>query len=64
MDDLRDLEVEALAFDGNLNPKSHLDWVQAIERIFELKDYDDENVFKVSILKLGGYASLWYERLE
>ena len=39
MDDLQDLKVEAPKFDGNLNPKSYLDWVQALERIIELKDY-------------------------
>jgi len=35
--------VEAVEFNGNLNSKSYLDWVPAIKRIFELKDYDDES---------------------
>ena len=48
-----------LKFDYNLNLENSLDWVQAIERICELKDYNDENSFKLAILKLKGYAFLW-----
>jgi len=63
-DDLQDLKVKALKFDCNLNPKNYLDWVQALERIFELKDYNDEKAFKLAILKMKGDASLWYEHLK
>ena len=31
---------------ANLTPKSYLNWVQAIESIFELNDYADEKSFK------------------
>ena len=40
-DNLSDLKIEIPEFDGDLNPKNYLDWVLAIERIFELKDYID-----------------------
>jgi len=63
-DDLSDLKIEALEFDGNLKPKKYIDWVQAIEKIIELKEYNDEKAFKLVILKLKGYASLWYETLK
>ena len=63
-DDLKDLKVEALKFDENLNLKNYLDWVQAIERIFEFKEYNDEKSFKFTIIKLKGHASLWYEHLK
>ena len=36
LDDLKDLKVEALKFDGNINPKKYLDWVQSMEKILEL----------------------------
>ena len=45
-------------------PESYLDWVQATERIFELKKYNDEEAFKFSILEKKGYASLLYENLK
>ena len=64
MNDLRDIKFETLKFDGNLNPENYPDWVQALERIFELKDYNDEKAFKLAILKMKGYASLWYEHLK
>jgi len=32
--------------------------------ISKLKYYNDENVFKLAILKLEGYASLWYDHLK
>ena len=63
-DGLRDLKVEASEFDGNLNPENYLDWIQALERIFELKDYNVEKAFKLAILKMKEYALLWYEHLK
>ena len=32
--------------------------------IIELKEYNDKKAFKLVILKLKGYASLWYETLK
>jgi len=64
LDDLRDLKFEPPEFEGNLNPDAFLEWVQTIERIFEIKEYSDEKSFKVAILKLKRYASLWYENVK
>ena len=61
MDDLRDLKFEPPDFEGNLNPEVFLEWIQSIERIFEIKEYSDEKSFEIAILKLKKYASLWYE---
>ena len=47
-----------MKFDGNLNPENYLDWIQDLKRIFELREYDDENFFKLAILKLKAYDSL------
>ena len=60
MDDLQDLKIEALEFDRNLNLKNFLDWVQAVERIVKLKEYNKEKSFKLAILTMKGCASLWY----
>jgi len=64
MDDLRDLKFDPSEFEGNLNPKVFLEWIQSIERIFEIKEYSDEKAFKVAIIKLKKYASLWYENVK
>ena len=57
-DNLSDLKIEASEFDNNLKLKDYIDWMQAIERIVELKKYSDEKAFKLAILKLKGYESL------
>ena len=38
--------------------------VQSMERIFKLKEYNDEKAFKLIILNVKGYASLLYENLK
>jgi len=43
---------------------NYLDWIQVIKRISKLKEYNNENVFKLAILKIKGYVSLWYENLK
>jgi len=63
-DDLSDLKVEAPEFHGNFKLENCIDWVHAIERIIELMEYNDEKAFELAILKLKGYASLWYETLK
>jgi len=47
-DDLSDLKIKALKFSGNLNLENYLYLVQAIERIFNLKEYNKDKSFKIS----------------
>ncbi|XP_074314127.1 uncharacterized protein LOC141649333 [Silene latifolia] len=60
----KDVKVEIPDFHGSLNPEDLLDWLRSVERVFEFKNYDDRKAFKVAILKLKGYASLWYENMK
>jgi len=63
MDDFTDIKVEPPDFNGNLNPDEYLEWVQAMDQIFEAKGYNDERSFKVASLKLTRYASLRFENV-
>jgi len=63
-DDFRDIKVEPPEFNGNQNPDEYLEWVQALDRIFEAKGYDDAKSFKIASLRLTRYASLWFENLK
>ncbi|KAI9107439.1 hypothetical protein K1719_021476 [Acacia pycnantha] len=63
-DDFRDVKIEHPEFDGSLNPDIYLNWVRSIERTFEAKDFDDENCFKISSIKLKKYASIWFKNLK
>ena len=56
--------MEHLEFNGNQNPDEHLEWLQALDRIFKAKGYDDGKSFKTASLKLKRYASLWFENLK
>ena len=51
-------------FHGSLNPEDLYDWLRTIERFFEFKNYDEHTMYKVAILKLKGYASMWFETLK
>ncbi|XP_074314128.1 uncharacterized protein LOC141649334 [Silene latifolia] len=63
-DDDRGLKLDIPDFDGEMDPEKFLDWVRQAERVFEYKEYDDKKQFKVAIMKLTKYASLWYENLK
>jgi len=54
MDELRDFKVEGPEFNENLNLESYLSWFQWMKRIFELKKYNDEKDFKLTIFKMKG----------
>jgi len=64
IDEFRDIKEEPLEFNGNLNPDENLEWVQALDQIFEAKAYDDERSFKGASLKLTRYASLRFENIK
>ncbi|KAF8021452.1 hypothetical protein BT93_G1786 [Corymbia citriodora subsp. variegata] len=60
-DNDRDVKVEVPEFEGSLNPDDFIDWLHAVERVFEFKSYSDEKKCKVAVLKFKKYASLWWE---
>jgi len=59
-----DLIIDAPEFDSSLKPEDYLEWVQAMERIIEIKGYSREKAFKPAVLKLKQYSSLWYKNLK
>ncbi|GAV74177.1 hypothetical protein CFOL_v3_17658 [Cephalotus follicularis] len=63
-DNDRGLHLDIPDFDGSLNPDDFVDWMNAIERLFDYKDYTEEKKFKVAILKLKKYARLWWENVR
>lgn len=51
-------------FNGTKDPEVYLDWSRRMDRIFDHKNLDDDQRFKLAILKLSDYASTWYENLQ
>ena len=39
----------------------YLEWIETLERFFDIKDYFNEKTIKMAILELKKYASLWNE---
>lgn len=65
-DPLRSLGIrtEIPEFDGKLHPDDFLDWLQTVERIFDLRDIPDNVKVKLVAIKLKKYASLWWENIQ
>ncbi|GAV91285.1 hypothetical protein CFOL_v3_34682 [Cephalotus follicularis] len=63
-DNDRGLHLDIPDFDGSLNPDDFVDWMNAIERLFDYKDYTEEKKFKFAILELKKYASLLWENVR
>jgi len=55
-----DFKIDILEFEGKLDPDDFLEWMQAVERIFEFKDIPEDTKVKLVALKLRKYASLWW----
>ncbi|XP_074283060.1 uncharacterized protein LOC141607609 [Silene latifolia] len=62
--DDRGLKLDIPDFNGDLDPEKFFDWIRQAKRVFEYKEYDEHKQFRVAILKLIKYASLWYENLK
>jgi len=59
-----DFRVEIPEFEGHLNPDEFLDWLNTVERVFNLKDVPDDKRVKLVALKLRKYASIWWSNVE
>ncbi|GKD30814.1 reverse transcriptase domain-containing protein, partial [Tanacetum coccineum] len=58
------LRTEIPEFEGRLQPDDFLDWIQTVERIFDLRDIPDRLKVKLVAIKLKKYASLWWEHVQ
>ncbi|GJS71411.1 putative CCCH-type zinc finger family protein [Tanacetum coccineum] len=58
------LRTEIPEFEGRLQPDDFLDWIQTVERIFDLRDIPDRLKVKLVAIKLKKYASLWWEQVQ
>jgi hypothetical protein len=59
-----DFKMDLPTFEGKLDPEVFIEWLQTIERNFDLKEnVTDEKKIKLVATKLRGYASLWWDGL-
>ncbi|GJS97413.1 putative reverse transcriptase domain-containing protein [Tanacetum coccineum] len=59
------MRVNILEFDGNtLNPKGFIDWLVAIEEVFEFKEVPENKRVSLIVTKLRSRASAWWQQLK
>ncbi|GJU73298.1 retrovirus-related pol polyprotein from transposon TNT 1-94 [Tanacetum coccineum] len=59
------MRVNILEFDGNtLNPEGFIDWLVAVEEVFEFKDVPENKRVSLIATKLRGRASAWWQQLK
>ncbi|KAJ9548662.1 hypothetical protein OSB04_021205 [Centaurea solstitialis] len=58
------IRTEVPEFDGRLQPDDFLDWLQTVERVFDLHDIPDPMKVKLVAIKLKKSASLWWEYVQ
>ncbi|KAL4570144.1 hypothetical protein LXL04_025795 [Taraxacum kok-saghyz] len=58
------MKIDIPDFEGKAQPDDFIDWINTVERVFDLKDIPDNFKVKVVAIKLRKYASLWWEHLK
>ncbi|XP_022011578.1 uncharacterized protein LOC110911283 [Helianthus annuus] len=58
------VKIDVPEFDGRAEPDVFIDWLQTVERIFDLRDIPDKYKVKLVAIKLRNYASLWWEHVK
>ncbi|KAL3503517.1 hypothetical protein ACH5RR_037966 [Cinchona calisaya] len=57
-------KIEIPDFKGKHDVDEFIDWLNTIERFFELKDVPDNQKVKIAAIKLKKHASIWWEHLK
>ncbi|PWA86469.1 reverse transcriptase domain-containing protein [Artemisia annua] len=59
------LRVNIPEFDGDtLNPEGFIDWLVAVEEVFEFKEIPENKRVSLIVTKLRGRASAWWQQLK
>jgi hypothetical protein len=61
---MNDIKIDIPDFEGELQPDEFVDWLHAIERVFEYKEIPEEHKVKIVAVKLKKHALIWWENLK
>ena len=56
--------VEVVPYDRKLDTNAMLDWISDMEKLFEYENTPDNRKVKITVTRLQGHASLWWENLQ
>jgi hypothetical protein len=51
-------------YEGNLEVEELLYWIRAMDKYFDYKDIEEDNMVKHAVIRLKGHASLWWDDLQ
>nr|GFA68994.1 reverse transcriptase domain-containing protein [Tanacetum cinerariifolium] len=51
-------------FEGKYHPDEFIDWLHTVERVFDIKNLNDEQKVKLVAIKLKKNASIWWEHVK
>jgi len=58
------IRTEIPEFEGRMQPDDFIDWLQTVERIFDLRQVPESLKVKLVAIRLRKYASLWWEHVQ
>ncbi|KAG6414330.1 hypothetical protein SASPL_127050 [Salvia splendens] len=58
------MRIEIPEFEGKTLPNEFIDWLNTVERVFDIKNISDNNKVKLVAIKLKKHASIWWEHVK
>ncbi|XP_056177355.1 uncharacterized protein LOC130140847 [Syzygium oleosum] len=58
------VKVEIPEFEGKMQPEEFMDWLHAVEKIFNYKEIPTDRKVKLVAIKLKKHASIWWKHLK
>ncbi|KAM0017447.1 putative retrotransposon gag domain-containing protein [Helianthus debilis subsp. tardiflorus] len=58
------LRTEIPEFEGRLHADDFIDWLQTVDRVFDLRDIPENLKVKIVAIRFYKYASLWWENVQ
>ena len=55
---------EVPTYQGGLDAKELLDWINEMDKLFDYDEIDDEKKVKFAVTRLNGHASLWWNGVQ
>lgn len=56
--------VEVVPYNGKLDTNAMLDWIFDMDKFFDFENTLDNRKVKITVTRLKGHASLWWENLQ
>ncbi|XP_052478585.1 uncharacterized protein LOC128034050 [Gossypium raimondii] len=62
-DNLKNIKMSILPFQGKNDPESYLEWEKKMELVFECHNYSENKKVKLAAIEFSDYAIVWWDQL-